>query len=219
MTEPAASIARIRDVAAKYEAWGYEILFDPLPNQLPDFLRGYRPDFLARRPGDSVLVEVKARASAAVMDRYQDLIAQVHSYPGWRFDLVVTNPPNSLPLGSDYPVLPFREIERRYDEAEELLHAEHIDAALLIAWAATEAALRFLAQLYGAETQRSATPSLLKQLATDGVISRNQYDVLWRSYQERSAVAHGFARHEDDFGVRQIIESGRALLREAGRLP
>jgi hypothetical protein len=37
---------RARDIAEEYRGKGYEVIEEPLPEQLPDFLSSYRPDLL-----------------------------------------------------------------------------------------------------------------------------------------------------------------------------
>ncbi len=71
---------------------------------------------------------------------------RVRDIPGWRLDLVVVGSSDTLPLTAGLPVLPAREAERRYEEARQLADEGHENAALLIAWSATEAALRLLAE-------------------------------------------------------------------------
>jgi uncharacterized protein YutE (UPF0331/DUF86 family) len=50
---------KLQEIAAEYEARGYDVLVEPRPEQLPEFLAGFRPDLVARGPNESVVVEVK----------------------------------------------------------------------------------------------------------------------------------------------------------------
>ena len=147
----------------------------------------------------------------------RDLADRVQANPGWRLDLVFENEPNQVVLNDPLPVMASEDVRRRCDEAERLLQEGHIDAALLVAWAATEGALRLLAGRNAIGFQRSETPTLLKQLASLGVIERGQYQELWSSYQQRSAVAHGFAARGRPDAAREAIDLGKALLAEAQR--
>ena len=42
-----------------YEHQGYQFFIEPLPQMLPPFLGGVRPDALALKPGDNQVIEVK----------------------------------------------------------------------------------------------------------------------------------------------------------------
>lgn len=47
-------------IAEQYRNQGYEVVFQPSPEDLPDFLKNFRPDLLARRENEAVIVEVKS---------------------------------------------------------------------------------------------------------------------------------------------------------------
>ncbi|MGH7717965.1 MAG: hypothetical protein ACREON_03855 [Gemmatimonadaceae bacterium] len=217
MSEHRPEASRVREAASRYRARGYDVILEPSEQDLPAFLPGYRPDFVARLGDERVLVEVAHTPSAEQLAHYREVAEQVHSQRGWRLDLVVSNPSDRVLLGVEYPVLPVEDISRRYEEAEKLLADGHSEAAFLIAWAATEAALRLLASSNALEVHRSVTPVLLKQLVTLGVISRAQYDTLWRSYKQRNAIAHGFAASEAPGTAHTVIALGKEILGEIPR--
>ena len=54
---------RLLKLAEKYREKGYEISFHPNPEDLPDFLKSYRPDLIVRRGEESVVIAVKSRSS------------------------------------------------------------------------------------------------------------------------------------------------------------
>ena len=216
-SDPASERDRVREVAAKYEANGYQVILEPGAADLPDFLGGYRPDFIARLGKDTVLVEVKPAASSETMERYRELAETVHARPGWRLDLVLGGQPDSLLLPGPLPVMSAENVTRRYQEAERLLQDGHHEAALLIAWAATEAALRLLAERNAVTYQRSNTPTLLKQLVSQGILDRARYQELWDSYKGRSALAHGFVSKEESTSAQSVIRLGREVLAEVQR--
>jgi REase_AHJR-like protein len=47
---------RARALAEEYRSRGYEVIDEPSPAQLPDFLSGYHPDLLVRK-GDPVTTQ------------------------------------------------------------------------------------------------------------------------------------------------------------------
>ena len=54
---------RAKSLADRYRRKGYEVIEEPAPNQLPDFMAGYRPDMILRKGGESIVLEVKSRES------------------------------------------------------------------------------------------------------------------------------------------------------------
>lgn len=54
---------RLLQLAEEYRGQGYEVSFQPNPDDLPDFLKTYRPDLVARRGDEAVIIEVKSRSS------------------------------------------------------------------------------------------------------------------------------------------------------------
>jgi hypothetical protein len=48
---------RARAIAEEYRSKGYEVIEEPSPAQLPDFLASYHPDMLAQR-GDEAIIRV-----------------------------------------------------------------------------------------------------------------------------------------------------------------
>ena len=77
--------AELQKVAERYEQNGYEVVVDPLPEDIPAFLQGYRPDLLAYKGDEKVAVEIKA-AGEALNEGVAFMAGIVNSQPGWRFD-------------------------------------------------------------------------------------------------------------------------------------
>lgn len=209
----------VLQVAEEYRERGYEVVLQPKPSSLPEFLGGYRPDLLARRGGESVVVEVKAGSvPPRQRDRFRDLARAVDGQPGWRFELVIRNlppvPEPEAPAGGR-PSLTGPDAARAVADAEELVGSGRPEAALLWAWSAAEATLRLLASAEGISPRRSDAAYLLKELALEGTISREDYDVLRRSLEARNAVAHGFRPEEGaqlDPLVRELLQTAAHLI-------
>ena len=69
---------------------------------------------------------------------------------------------------------------------------DHPESALLYSWSLVEATLRLVAEHEGLTLERVDPPYLVKHLATEGVISRSQYQLLMNVFSLRNAIAHGF---------------------------
>ncbi len=211
---------RVQDLAKEYRSKGYEVIEQPLLEQLPDFLSDYRPDLLIRRGTEAIVVEVKSRSSLTKSPQIRDLARVLQTKPGWKFELVMVGEEEDLntPEGSH----PFarEDAHHRLEAVEKLLEAGSSEAALLLGWGAVEATVRLLAVDEGVELDRLAPSYLLKQAATNGVISREDYNFLMRVMKYRNALAHGFKTVDfDSTIVRDLIKMTKNLLEEKTGAP
>ncbi len=204
---------RLLEVAEEYRQKGYEVLLSPQPEALPEFLRGYRPDLIVRQGKEAIVIEVKSRSSIASAQYLRELAQTVEQHPGWRVQLVVTNPENSEYSINIEGSLQEYEIKTQLQIAKELANG-HPEPAILFTWSLAEATLRLLANQEGLSLQKPESPVLLlKQLVIEGIISREQYQLLTNVFQVRNAIAHGFkATKQTQIDVLEFIKVIEQLL-------
>ena len=77
------TLERLRD---DFEAKGYQFVFEPQSDRLPDFLGRYKPDAIAIGPHDKVIIEVKQPGSRQIPAA--PLSQKIASQSGWRYLLV-----------------------------------------------------------------------------------------------------------------------------------
>ena len=195
MATPTTNIERERllKLAEEYRDRGYEISIHPNPEDLPDFLRNYRPDMIAHREDDAVVIEVKSRSSLnSYSTQYlQNLAQAIEQHAGWRFELVMTNPEDVTYSLKAEGSLQEHEIKSRLKVASQLLE-QHPESAMLYSWSLVEATLRLVAEEERLSLRRFDPLYLVKQLAIEGIISQSEYQLLMDSLSLRNAVAHGF---------------------------
>lgn len=179
---------KITDLAREYRQAGYTVILEPSGQDLPDFLEGHRPDLIAIGEEESVVVEVKSRETLPHSD-LSDLASKVNRQPGWRLDLVVTNPREKGPPDLE-PWSPST-IANALKKFRRLWKDDHTDAAFLLLWATTEAVLRRLAYQEGIGIRRYSPGQIVKQLTIDGALKREYYNPLERAISARNALAHG----------------------------
>ena len=189
-----AGMRRVEQIAQEYRDKGYEVMVEPGPLQLPGPLTGFRPDLVARRGDEVVVVEVKARELLGD-PRLQALAEAVRRQPGWRFELVLLRPELGPAGTKEWSA---DDVAYNLGQVEQLLKSAHLEAALLLAWSAAEATLRLLADRERLAPERNDAPYLLKLLATRAVITRAQHDFIWDVLELRNAVAHGHKPPELD---------------------
>ena len=204
----------LQEIAAEYAARGYEVLVEPRPEQLPEFLAGFRPDLVARGPNESVVVEVKVGTQTAASERFRELAETIQRQPGWRFSLVVIDPRSDEVAPPTQQLLARQEIVDRLGRANELLKTGATDAAFLLMWVAVEALLRHIATREGLPLERVPSSSLMKELFSLGILSRSELEVAQRAFSVRNALVHGFATTRLDETSRELAQFAQKLLLE-----
>jgi hypothetical protein len=207
----------VESVAEKYRARGYQVLVEPRRSDVPSFLKGFRPDLIARRQGESVVVEVKVGTETSVAQRYRDLAEAIRTQPGWRFDLVVIKPGEGEPPAVDATLPTESELEGRLKQANELESAGSLDAAFIVLWLAVEGLMRLQAKRAGLPLERMPTSALVRELYFAGEIAREDYETALRLMETRNAVVHGFSApvsRQELSELETIVEHLFAQLRE-----
>lgn len=206
---------RLLQLAEDYRDKGYEIFFHPNPEDLPDFLRNYRPDMIVRRGDEAVIIEVTSRRSlnSSSGQYLQNLAQSVEQHSGWRFELVMTNPEDYVHSPQAENSLQPSEIETKLQVARQLV-MQHPESAILYSWSLVEATLRLVAEHEGISLQRLDPLYLVKQLVTEGVISRPEYQLLMDAISLRNTIAHGFKTSQatQEF-VSKLINLAEELLK------
>ena len=194
----------VQEVASRYEADGYDVIIEPSPNELPGFLRPFHPDIIAVRPGRSVAVEVRSLNKIRRADYWREFAEAIEHAPQWHLELI---------SGSEEPeaeALSQTEIRSLLHESEQIEQSGVLNASLLIAWSAAEAAMRVVLERYNIAASDVRPAALISRSFTDGLLGREDYDFLLYCMQKRNAIAHGFRQDvtvEDSIKLRKIIQA------------
>ena len=199
----------VQDLEDRYRAEGYLVLHEPAKEEMPDFLRYFHPDLIATRGDRSVVVEVKSPGKVRRADYWRELADTVRSHPGWHLE-VVANAAQEPPQESISPA----EVVALVDQSATLADAGEYSPALLIAWAAAEAAMRLAAERYDVEIHDLRPPSLMSRLFSEGLMDRPDYDFLMTCMRQRNAVAHGFRQQVTPEDLKRLQEIVNTLLTE-----
>ena len=211
---------RVQELAQEYRSKGYEVITEPSPEQLPDFLCQYRPDLLVSKGSESIVVEVKTRSSLAGNPQIRDLARVLDAKPGWKFELVTVREKEKLNAPEDARPFAREDVYSRLETVEGLLETGSPEAAFLLGWGALEATVRLLVEKEQLTLERISPSYLLHQAVTNGVISREDYALLLCAMKYRNALAHGFKTADFDAAlVREIINTTQHLLAETSGVP
>ena len=191
MTQADLENAKLEQLASEYRRKGYDVAVRPRENHIPVFLRPFQPDLIATSHGDNVVLEIKSSPELA-SESIVKLAEAIEAQPGWRFELVVVNPPVAHEVPPHGALAADDRVESILREAQALYRERRYEAAAMMAWSAAEAIFRRVAQANGLEAERKSSASVLKQLYASGLIDEDQYEVFSRTMEFRNAFAHGF---------------------------
>lgn len=127
MATPTANVEigreQLLQLAEEYRAKGYKVLFHPNLEDLPDFLKNYRPDMIVRRGDEAVIIEVKSRSSFnfSSNQHFRNLAQVIEQHPGWKLELVMTNSEDDAYFSKAEESLQKHEIASRLQVARECI--------------------------------------------------------------------------------------------------
>ena len=115
---------RARIIAEEYRSKGYEVIEQPSPEQLPEFLAGYQPDVLVQRGDEAIIVEVKSRSSLAKDSRITEMARLVQREPHWNFELVLVGEEEQLNVPEEARPFERDDVIQGIEVAERLVAAQ-----------------------------------------------------------------------------------------------
>jgi uncharacterized protein YutE (UPF0331/DUF86 family) len=202
-------------LAESYRKAGDEVSLYPRVESLPSFLKDYDPDMIVHRGQESIVVSVQSREKLNLTSaRLRDLVQAVEKQPGWRLEMIMTNSEDAAYTVNADRSLQISEVETGLQVLADLMDRS-LESAILYAWSLAEATLRLVTEKEGLISRKFDSLYLIKQLATEGIISRDEYRVLMNARSLRNAIAHGFkASQLTPDAVHQLIEITQQLLKD-----
>jgi hypothetical protein len=164
-------------IAQEYREEGWEVILAPDKTALPDFLKLLPVAMVARKEGEGVVIAFRTHDQLA-SSSLKELSEAVDKQPDWTMDLVVTDRAVPKPTVELDAPLSAGEITEFLTLAEELLARGKTAAADTLAWKATGGTLRLVARHFDIALDYLDTLWLIKQLFSEGCLSRAQYDAL-----------------------------------------
>ena len=199
----------------KYRQQGYETLFPPDYENLPEFVAKYSPDLVVRNGHETVVVVVQsAPIQSVTKTQYLSHLAkEISQYPNWKLELIAigTNNNENYTFRESWQI---EEIRSRLQLVEQLAK-QYPEAALLYFWSSLEATIRLLVEKEHLSLKEFDFQRLIKELVFDGIISRSQYQTLKEVVQIRNAIAHGFGTHVINYSyIQKLIQLQQELFAE-----
>ena len=210
-----------QSLASRYRAEGYEVVLEPRGPELPEALREFSPDLVARRGDELVVAEIRRRGPGGGAWREVERLAEVtRTLPGARFDLVVLDEAEDGPeaVSRDWSA---GEIQSALGDVAQLIEEQRATPALLLLYAALEPQLRAIAARENVFVPGIGVNRLISALTSEGVISRNDYRTLMDGLAVRNAFAHGLRPETvlDAGALRHLLATARRLSRRSLATP
>ncbi|WP_415376670.1 hypothetical protein [Patiriisocius sp. Uisw_017] len=202
---------RTSEVVKDYIKKGYEVILYPQEEQLPDFLKNYQLDILAKKGDENIVIEIKSRETINSSKYLIELANKIENRDDWRFELILTNPRKH---NIEYQIPSILIIENKLDNIYQLKSANQIDAAFLISWATFEAATRKILKAEQPNSEIELAPNgLIKQLFSFGIIGKMNYNQLLKISKKRNEIVHGFF-NESNSEVEDYIQRLTTLIQD-----
>ena len=185
MTPIEREVAILDRVRAQLEAERYEVILQPSPLSLPDFLQDLRPDGVAHRGDKHIVIEIVSRALKTEA-RIRMLRHALTNQEGWQLRVIWTSG-HTVPRSPEIPS--HSSIRATLEEIDSLMETGHLRPALLLAWASLEALGR---TLIPSALEKPQTPRrLVEYLAEGGYLDRAEASYLRRLSEGRNRLIHG----------------------------
>lgn len=180
----------VRSTASELERKGYSVIIEPDPSVIPFDLNRYRPDILATRGNENLIVEIKTRGSNRSIEKYKEIAEIVGRHNNWRFMLsTVEDSEQADYTWLDEQVDPDK-INYMLNRLNNLLKGENYDLALPYLWTLYISAMRLIAQKNNIPPDVTSDRSVLNYMYSLGEISGEEFEWARQFLQLRNEAVH-----------------------------
>jgi hypothetical protein len=190
MNPPANEIQMITEAADNYRTRGYSVLVHPQGTDLPDFLKRFSPDLIARSPLESVVVEVASHSTLKDLKSLPEIAQAIQTRPGWRLELIIIPQHDAPAINPQSPSLSSENADESISRARILLEHGAINPSFLTAWAAAEILLNQIIKKEDLTPARHTAAAHLKTLFSQGLLSESQYSGWLNALETRNSLVH-----------------------------
>ncbi|PSB51175.1 hypothetical protein [Chamaesiphon polymorphus] len=189
---------KIQSTAQELIDSGYKVSIEPASSDLPFDLGSYRPNLIATKDNEGLILEVKTTSNRLSIDRFQSIAEQIATHNGWRFLLITLDDTSDSILPSSERDLPsWDELKTRLSKLEILIQNSLFEPSILFLSSILEATLRKRSIEQNIPIWRLPEKNLLNHLFSSGEISMSDFDIFKKCLELRNKVAHGLATSID----------------------
>ncbi len=180
-----------RKVARKYRRLGYDVVVQPAPDRLPEFMQGVEPDIVARSQSDNVVIEVKRHSSLKGSNDMIGIAERVSSHPDWRFELVVIDNEEN-----DRPAFVTTNYDSLLERVQIATEARLLDVAYVYLTHMLVAVAHDLSEKYGIKARNKTDRGVFEDLAFKGVLPDSLLKECLSVLLNRNTLVHTYDRSE-----------------------
>lgn len=186
----------------------------PSENAVPFDPGGYRPDLIARKGDQGLVVEIKASAQKTSFDHLRSVVEEVKRHQGWQFVLITAQDLPTDPTEAGEERLSWEEVALRIERGQRLSQQGDYEAAYIVLWIAFELLLRFQARQISLPVDRLAPAILIRQMYSQGELSMSQFDTALACQAVRNRLVHGFPTSDLKGAVARLGSLVRGVLEQ-----
>lgn len=180
----------IQSTADGLRKQGYSVVVNPEPSAIPFDLNRYRPNILATRSDENLIIDIKSKGSHRSVERYREIAEIVGSHKNWRFMLSTLGDSESLertPLdGQADP----GSLNRMLSKLDSLLSGENYDLTVPYLWSVYISAMRIAGEKADVPVDTTSDRSVLNHMYSLGEISIDEYELAKRFLAIRNKAVH-----------------------------
>ncbi len=176
-----------RRVAREYRQRGYRVIEPAERSALPEFLRDLKPDLVAMKEGDHVVVEVREARSLKGSNDLTELASRVAQEKGWRLELIAVPAAEDLAAWSPWP----ERIDGLVEQADRAFELGLTHAGYVYAAAVLEALVLEVAAANSLKVRGQSLPLVSRELVFHGVIPEAKLKLLLGLWRRRNDLVHG----------------------------
>lgn len=209
---------KLKSTAQELSDNGYKVLIEPSSSDLPFELGGYRPDLIAIKNDEGIVLEIKTSLNRLSVDRFQEIAERIASHSGWRFLLVTLDDIDEKILLSNQNELPsWDDLNSQLNKLNLLIHESLLEPALLFFWSILEAAMRKRSIFQNIPIWRFPENNLLRHIFSSGEISVSDFDLFNTCLELKNKSAHGIKTAIDPEILKSAYSSIRRLVEKWGK--
>ena len=206
----AQELCALQELAEEYQKLGYTVVVEPPAALIPPFVGNYKPEILATKDDENLLIDVKLEGARDVAEFWR-MVAEVKRHAGWKLTGVTV--PNVDPEVNTAGVLSDLDVDglrQRLREIDPLSRDPQLQSVILPRlWVVYIAALRLLAIQEGFERDGDMDYDRLLRAQSNGLISNAECEEGRALMILRNRVVSGgdaVVAPEDCLQLRQMIQ-------------
>ncbi|MEL6355085.1 MAG: hypothetical protein AAFR58_25580 [Cyanobacteria bacterium J06627_28] len=169
-------LAAAQSMAADLRAQGYSVVVEPDPSKFPFDLRQYRPDILATRGNENLIIEIKTKGFHRSVERYQEIAEIVSQHKNWRFMLSTIDEGPLSDMAAHQSSGTPDALVTMLEKLKHLLASENYDLAVPYLWSVYILAMRLAGERADIPIDLTSDQSVLNYMYSLGEISSDEYE-------------------------------------------